>query len=129
MKNVAKKAVIYSMVGLMQVGLFASVAEAAMFNNSSSQQVVQLDSRNGRDHDRDRDNDRRRHEKERRRIHDERKRVENERHEREMKRRPHESRREWRERQERERERHDRELRIIAALLIGIAIGSGSSDN
>ena len=119
MNGLVKKMIIYSMVGLMQVGMFSSVAAAAQspLHNDSSQRIAYLNR-----HDHDRGNERKRH-------HDERKRIENERHEREMRRRPHESEREWRKRQVRERERHDRELRIIAALLIGIAIGSGSSDN
>jgi hypothetical protein len=117
MKILAQKTLIYSMIGLMQVGLFASIAEAATFHNNSSQQVVQFNSRHDRDRDRDQD---------RQREHDKRLRKENERHEREMRRRPHERERDWHERQERERERHDRELRDIAALLIGIVIGSSS---
>ncbi|SDF52522.1 hypothetical protein [Sporomusa acidovorans] len=117
MKLVGKKAIIYSMLGLMQVGMFSSVAAAAPgpLHNDGSQRIAYLD----------RDD---RHDNDRRRDHDERMRKENERHEREMKRRSHESEREWRERQERENERHDRELREIAALLIGIAIGSGSNN-
>jgi predicted phage gp36 major capsid-like protein len=103
------------MIGIMQIGLFATVAEASPLYNESPQRIVQLDRH---DHH-DRDNDRRRQ-------HDERLRRENERHEKEMRRRHHESEREWRERQRRENERHERELRVIAALLIGIAIGSSN---
>ncbi|WP_371363768.1 hypothetical protein SRRS_46540 [Sporomusa rhizae] len=114
MKIVAKKGIIYSMLALMPVSMFPSVAAAAPAQFDNSQQIVQLDR-----HDR--------HDNDRRRIHDERMRRENDRHEREMRRRHNEGRREWRERQERERERHDRELRTIAALLIGIAIGSASN--
>jgi hypothetical protein len=44
-----------------------------------------------------------------------------------MQRHPHESERDWHDRQERENKRHNDALREIAALLIGIAIGS--SDN
>lgn len=121
MNGLVKKTIIYSMVGIMQVGLFASAAEAAAFNNNGSGQMVEL-----RSDRHDRDNERRRYQDERRRLHDERRRIENERHEREMRRRPHETRREWRERQEREKRRHDREMREIAALLIGIIIGSSS---
>ncbi|SDD91543.1 hypothetical protein [Sporomusa acidovorans] len=117
MRGLVKKTIIYSMIGIMQSGLFAVVAEASPFN-AGGQQVVQLD-RHDRYHDRE----------ERRREHDRRMRWERERHEREMRRRHHESERAWRERQARERDRHDRELRTIAALLIGIAIGSSSSDN
>jgi len=120
MKIVAKKVIIYSMLGLMQVGMLSSVAAAAPgpLHNSSSQQIVQLDRHDGHDN---RDNDRRRQ-------HDERMRQENQRHEREMRRHPNEGRRAWRERQERERDRHDRELRDIGALLLGIVIGSASND-
>lgn len=123
MKVVAKKVVVYSMLGLMQVGMLSSTAVAAqsLLHNNDPQQIVQLDRRD-RDHDRDR------YERERRREHDERMRRENERHEREMRRRHHESEREWRERQRRENERHDHEMHEIAALLIGIAIGSASND-
>ena len=114
MKSVAKKVAIYTMVGLLQVGLFSSVAAAASgpVHNDNSHRQTYLD----RDDRHDRNDDRKR-------MHDERKREENERHEREMKRRPHESDREWRERQEQEKERHNNALREIAALLIGIAIG------
>lgn len=132
MNCMLKKAVIYSMLGLMQVGMFSSVAAAAPVSlyNDDSQQISYLSRGHGPGHDNRRDHDRRereRREQERRRIHNERKRIENERHEREMRRRPHESRKEWRERQEREKRRHDRELRTIAALLIGIAIGSANN--
>ncbi len=118
MKMVGKKVIIYSMLGLMQVGMFSSVAAAAPgpIHNNGAQRIAYLDRDDRHDHDNDE-----------KRKHDERKREENERHEREMKRRPHESEREWRDRQEREKERHDNALREIAALLIGIAIGSGSS--
>lgn len=111
MKTIVKKIVIYFMVGIMQIGLVATVAEAAPLYNDNSQRVVQLDRHN-------------RHDDERRRHHDERLRRENERHEREMRRHHHESEREWRERQRHERKRHERELRIIAAILIGIAIAN-----
>jgi len=118
MKIIGKRAIVYSMLGLLQVGMFSSVAAAAPgpLHNDGSQRIAYLDRDDRRDDDRQHD-------------HDERKRQENERHEREMKRRPHEGEREWRERQEREKDRHDQNLRQIAALLIGIAIGAGSSDN
>ncbi len=117
MKNIGKKVIIYSMLGLLQVGMFSSVAAAASgpLHNDGFQRIAYLD-RNDR------------HDDDRQRQQDERKRQENERHEREMKRRPHEGEREWRERQERERDRHDRELREIGALLLGIVIGSASND-
>ncbi|MBU2701277.1 flagellar biosynthesis GTPase FlhF [Sporomusaceae bacterium BoRhaA] len=114
MKNIIKKVMIYSMIGIMQVGFGATVIEASAWHNDASQRIVQLDDRHDNDNDR-------------RREHDERMRRENERHEREMRRHEHESEREWHERQERENERHDRELRDIAALLVGIAIGSSNN--
>lgn len=115
MKNIGKKAIIYSMLGLMQVGMFSSVAAAAPgpMHDNGTQRIEYLNHHDRHDH----------RDEERRRKHDERMRRENERHEREMRRRHHESEREWHERQERERERHDREVRDIAAILIGIAIG------
>ncbi|MPN48156.1 hypothetical protein SDC9_195761 [bioreactor metagenome] len=97
------------------MGLFATAVEASPRYNNNLPNAIQFDDR-GDDH---RDDDRRRE-------HDDRRREENERHEREMKRRPHESDKEWHERQERERDRHEQALREIAALLIGIAIGSNN---
>ncbi|MBP2660571.1 MAG: hypothetical protein H6Q69_3603 [Firmicutes bacterium] len=44
-----------------------------------------------------------------------------------MRRHDHESKREWHDRQEREKKRHNNALREIAALLIGIAIGSSNN--
>lgn len=116
MNELIKKTIVYSMVGIMQVGLFAVVAEASPLYNDGSQQIIQLDR-----HDRHGYSDH-----ERRRLHDERMRRENERHEREMRRRHHESEREWRHRQRHENERHERALRDIAAILIGIVIGRSS---
>lgn len=118
MRIVAKKVIIYSMLGLLQVGMLSSVASAAPspFGNNGLQQIVELRSHGHYDNDRQRD-------------HDERMRRERERHEREMRRRHYESEREWRERQRRENERHDHELHEIAALLIGIVIGSGSNND
>ncbi|HWR06682.1 hypothetical protein [Sporomusa sp.] len=122
MRIVAKKVIIYSMLGLMQVGMFSSIAAAApgSLHNDNPQRIVQLDR-----HDR---HDRDRHERDRRREHDERLRREHERHEQEMRRRPFESRREWHERQRRENERHNRELHEIGAFLLGLVIGRASND-
>jgi len=105
---------IYSLAGIMQVGLGATVIEASPLHYEGSYRIVQLDDRHG-------------HEDERQREHDERQRQENERHEREMRRHQHESEQEWHERQERENQRHDNAMNEIAALLIGIAIGSSSN--
>lgn len=106
MKNIAKKAIIYSMVGIMQVGFSVSVIEASP--QHSPQQIIQLDN----------------HDNDRQREHDERLRQENERHEREMRRRDNESDQEWHERQKREKKRHEDALRDISIFLIGIEIGS-----
>jgi hypothetical protein len=113
MKNLTKKIMIFSMVGMMQIGFGAAVLEASPLHNNNSNRVIQFDDRHDQDGPRDRHDD-----------HDERLRRENERHENEMKRRHHESDREWHERQERERQQHDDNLREIGALLIGIVIGS-----
>ena len=112
MKNIVKKVAIYSMVGIMQLGLGASVIEASPLHNGTPKTVA-YEQRQDR-------HDRERMEQERR----ERERVENERHEREMQRRQHESEREWHERQEREKERHDNTMNEIKAGVLGIIIGS-----
>ncbi|EGO65482.1 hypothetical protein [Acetonema longum] len=138
MNSAVKKTVIYSLVGILQFGTGASVLEAAaLYQNNTpplyamSKGHHQPNEKDRREAERRREMEKRREQerrerdqRERRRQHDERRRQENERHEREMRRRQHESEREWRARQEREKKRHDRALRDIAALLIGIAIGS-----
>ncbi len=106
MKSIVKKIAIFSMVGMMQAGLGASLIEASPLYNDAPQRI-QLD-------DRQREHDRRHQE-------------ENERHEREMRRRDHESEREWHDRQKQEKKRHDKALKEIAVLLIGIAIGSSNN--
>jgi len=111
MKNIVKKIAVFSMVGMMQIGLGSSIIEASPLHNDGSQGIVQLDNR-GHHHD------------DRQREHDRREREENRRHEREMQRRHHENEREWHERQNRERQRHDNTMNEIAAGLIGIWIGS-----
>jgi hypothetical protein len=114
LKNIVQKVVIYSMVGMMQIGIGASVIEASPLSNDGPQRIVQLDNRNH-------------HNDERQREHDRRLRQENERHEREMRRHHHESEREWHERQERENQRHRNALNEIASFLIGIVIGASSN--
>ena len=105
MKNLAKKTIIYSMVGIMQIGLSASVALANPGPNDNNRPFEYREGHHDRDHD-----------QERQREHDRRLKEENERHEKEMKRRPHESKREWHERQKYENERHEKELHKIDAL-------------
>jgi hypothetical protein len=106
MKSLAKKIMIYSMVGMMQLGLGATVGatviEASAFDNGGSQ-LVQLDRRGDRA---------------------ERERHENYRHEREMRRRDHESRRDWNDRQWRENQQHDNTMNEIAAGVVGYLLGS-----
>lgn len=96
MKKLAKKLIIFSMVGLMQVGMFASAAEAAAPRPDDPSGFEQRDEHHHRDMERER------------RI-----REENERHEKEMKRRPHESKQHWHERQKHEMERHERAIHEI----------------
>ena len=97
MNNVVKKIVIFSMIGIIQIGSSASLLEASPLHNELTPQQ-----QGGDRHDR--------HDQDRR----ERERIENERHEREMKRRPNENDREWHERQRQEKERHEENLRRIA---------------
>jgi len=92
MNKIMKKVTVFSMIGLMQVGLGVSVIEASPFQPGSQ-----------------------RFEQQQR---DDRIKAENERHEREMKRRPHESKKDWHQRQKQEKERHQKAIRDIAALLI-----------
>lgn len=80
MNSTAKKIMIYSMAGIMQVGLGATVVAASPLYNDGSQQIVQLDDR----HD-----------------------QENIRHEREMRRHDGENDRDWHDRQDRENRRHE----------------------
>jgi membrane protein involved in colicin uptake len=100
MKNIVKKIAIFSMVGMMQIGLGASIIEASPLYNEPAPMQQQNNWRVGH-------GDRFEHDRQQR------ERAENERHEREMKRRPHETRKQWHERQKHENERHERELREI----------------
>ena len=121
MKKLAKKILVYSLAGIMQVGLgvtTATVIEASPIYNDGPQRIVQLDERDYHDHERERDHERRQRE------HDERQREENRRHEREMRRHDHESEREWHERQREENERHDNTMHEIEAGILGFIIGS-----
>jgi len=94
MKSLAKKMMIYSMVGMMQLGLGATVGatviEASAFDHGGSQ-IVQLD----------------RHDEQRDRENNEWRQHERQRHEQEMRRHHHEGEREWHERQERENRHHE----------------------
>ena len=107
MKNIAKKIMIYSLAGIMQVGLGATVVAASPLYNDSPQKIVQLDNRNDRQ-----------------REHDRRQNNENARHNREMQRHDNESDRDWNDRQYRENQRHDNAMNDIEAFLLGVVIGS-----
>ncbi len=96
MKNVAKKLIIFSMAGLMQIGMFASAVEAAPARHDDPPGYEQRDEHHQRDREKER------------RIQ-----AENKRHEHEMKRRPHESKRNWHERQKHEIERHEKAIHDI----------------
>jgi hypothetical protein len=93
MRNLTKKNIIYSMVGIMQLGLGATVGatviEASAFDNGGAQRIVQLDRHN----EQRENNEWRQHESQR--------------HEQEMRRHHNEGEREWHERQERETRHHE----------------------
>jgi len=103
MKGIVKKVAIFSMIGMMQIGLGTSLIEASPLHSGSFPQ--QLDNRHDQDRYQREKNGHQRHERER---------IENERHERAMERRHHESYREWRERQRHENRRHEENMRRIA---------------
>lgn len=107
MRNMIKKFIIYSLVGILQFGLVAGIAEASPRNDRQHQRVEQSD----------------RHRQNQQRLHDQRERErrhqeENSRHEREMQRRDHESDRAWRDRQHYESERHDQALKEIGVAVL-----------
>jgi len=94
MNNIVKKGIIYSMLGIMQLGIGASVIEASPRHNDHQRYEHH---QSNRDH----------------RIQEER-----ERHEREMQRREHEEEREWQERQDREKAHHEEVMRTIGGLAL-----------
>lgn len=101
MNKLAKNLMIFSMVGLMQVGLFATVAEAAAPRHDNPPKFEQRNEQRQREMEREKE----------RRI-----REENERHKKEMKRRPFESKKHWQERQRQENERHKRVIHEIMGM-------------
>lgn len=105
MKNMAKKIVVFSLIGLMQVGVGASITEAsARYDNNHSEHRYEercKDHHNNNHHNRER------------RIQEE-----NDRHEREMRRLDYENEREYRERQEREKEHHEEIMRTLGGLAL-----------
>ncbi len=91
MKNITKKIIVYSMVGMMQFGLGATLLEASPLHNDDSQRIVRLDNRH--------DN--------RQEQHDQRQRQEDKRHGQEMQRHHNENNQDWNNRQWRENQRHE----------------------
>jgi hypothetical protein len=93
MINLTKKIIIYSMVGMIQVGLGTAVVAASPLYNDGIQGIVRLDDR--QDH------------------HDQRQREENRRHEQEMNRHDGENDRDWNDRQWRENQQHEQIMQDI----------------
>jgi hypothetical protein len=115
MKSIVKKGIICSMLGIMQLGMGASVIEASPLHTEYSMQRLDREDR----HDEYR-HDEYRHDRERHRH--ERERIERERHEHEMRRREREDEREWRERQRHERNRHEENQRRIAHDILNLIL-------
>jgi hypothetical protein len=96
MKSIVKKVIIYSMVGIMQLGIGASVIEASPKHYDNHYQRYN-------EHHKSREQ----------RI-----REENQRYGCERQRRHNEEEREWREREQREKEHHEEIMRMIGGLAI-----------
>jgi len=109
MNSLTKKIMIYSLACTLQVGLGATLVEAASIRSDAPQQIVQLDHR-GRE-SRQGEHDRRQH-------------AEYARHEREMRRRDRESERDWYARRDREVYRHNRAMNDLEIFLVGVGIGA-----
>lgn len=95
-KSVAKKVIVCSLLGLLQVGLFAPAADAAAPKHKPQRYEHRAEYRN--DH----------HQRELKKEKERRLKEENKRHEKIMKRHPFESTKQWHERQKKEIERHRR---------------------
>ncbi|MCC5466010.1 hypothetical protein [Pelosinus baikalensis] len=93
MKAFVKKGIIYSLIGIMQLGIGASVIEAS----------PKHENRHHKQHWDNRDHE----------IQEERAR-----HEREMERRDHEEEWQWKERQEREKEHHEEVMRTLGGIAL-----------
>lgn len=108
MNSIVKKVVVFSLIGVMQVGIGMSITEASSRHNDKHHSK-----HNGKHHeqryDRHRDHD---HDREYRIK------IERERHEREMRRHDHESDWQYNERMEREKEHHEEVMRTLGALAI-----------
>ena len=108
MKGMAKKFIIYSVVGVLQFGIGMATLEAAP-RPDNQRPAHNYEDRDQQQHLRDSQH---KHDRERR-MQEERKR-----HEREMLRREHESEHEWRERQRLENERHNQAMDALAAAVV-----------
>ncbi len=96
MKSFVKKGIIYSLIGIIQLGIGVSVIEASPKHEQRSHKQHWND-RDQRD----------------RKIDEERKR-----HEREMERRDHEEEWQWKERQEREKDHHEEVMRTLGGIAL-----------
>lgn len=124
MKNIMKKIMIFSLVGIMQVGLGATVIEA-----SPRDYDERMEHHDNRDHHWQEEHERHeweRHERERHerfeRERHHREEVENRRHEEEMHRHWGENYYAWLERQRFENERHDEAMRRIAHDILDVIL-------
>ena len=106
MKKIVKKVIVYSMVGLLQAGLFATVTEAAAKPNDPQPGYNQQQDPK-KNNDPKKDNNKNQQDKDRKIE------AEKQRHENEMKRKPNESDRDWQKRQQQEKERHEKNLKGI----------------
>ena len=143
MRNLTKKIIIYSMVGMMQIGLGTAAIEASPRGDWHQQQNDQQWQENQRHEHamkaRSRENhqqwndrqwrENQRHEYYMQQSNDRqyRNEMEVQRHEREMQRRENENAREWNDRQWVENQQHDNTMNEIAAGVIGYLLGSATN--
>ncbi|SEJ74222.1 hypothetical protein SAMN05660742_115116 [Propionispira arboris] len=106
MRNITKKIMIFSMIGIIQTGFGASIIEASAFQNDRPMNRDHQEARfDHRDHDRD---------EFRQREYDRKVREENDRYEQEIQRHRFETRQDWRERRSHEKHRHEQILKRLA---------------
>lgn len=110
MKGMAKKFIIYAVVGVLQFGIGTATLEAAP--RPDNQRPVPAHNYEDRNHQQQLRDDQHKYDRERRMQ------EERNRHEREMLRREHESEREWGERQRLENERHNQAMEALAAAVV-----------
>jgi hypothetical protein len=140
MKNITKKIIIYSMVGMMQVGLSTAVLEASPRGNWHQQQNDQqwqenqrheqeMKQRPGENHQQLNDRqwrENQQHERYARQSNDRQyqNQQEEQRHELAMQRRENENAQDWNDRQWVENQQHDNTMNEIAAGVLGFILGS-----